>query len=527
MFRTCDQYKDRNVCEDAFNFCGGSPIPGELASPNNEPNSPVSGLTQAKNGEDGCGKSRGAQKISKESIGPKGSKTPCEKRYLGVRVRMPVRDMLRRIRIAKGLDPNDIQGHQGKASRMSGEKKRVTSSGDRRKRLNKQHASLEDLAIIVEVLEEDLRASRGPGCPGGGHSAAYCPQWREDPAYLDIPCESHSPGGGPPSPQNSSLACGLSPGGCVGYPSPPYSQPAPPCSAHQGAFHSDEAEETSFSPPPPLLPPPCSTELPSPGDPLFPGPASAPGGRSQERDCPRGDVAAQRPGPPDRDWSTTAFFWHQLQREERLLLAVSDEELLAPDTSGRTLLHSVVSLGKRATAYAIAKRMAALDRLDIKDAEGKTALHLAAQKNQHLMVSDLLFLRANVNERDRFGRTCLHLSAENGYVRVLEVLRGYMNDGMYINVEATDINGFSALQCATVALNATVQELQDSTGPSEVRFHTLRQEQLLDTLECLLLMGRAPPAQFKSPPVWDTVSDVIGSYLGGDGTGRPLSRMLL
>ncbi|XP_036393704.1 NF-kappa-B inhibitor zeta [Megalops cyprinoides] len=525
MFCTCDQYKDRNICEDVFNFCGGSPIPGELASPNNEPNSPVSGLTQAKNGEDGRGKSCGAQKTSKESIGPKGSKTPCEKRYLGVRVRMPVRDMLRRIRIARGLDPNDIQGHQGKASRMSGEKKRVTSSGDRRKRPNKQHASLEDLAIIVEVLEEDLRASQA--CPGGGPSAAYCPQWQEDPAYLDAPCESHSPGGGPPSPHNSSLVYALSPGGCVGYPSPPYSQPAPPCSTHQGAYHSDEAEETSFSPPPPLLGPPCSTERPSPEPPLFPGPAPAPEGRSQERGCSRGNVAAQRAGLPERDWSATAFFWHQLQREECLLLEVSDEELLAPDSSGSALLHCAVSLGKRATAYAIAKRMAALDKLDIKDAEGKTALHLAAQKNQHLMVSDLLFLGADVNKRDQFGRTCLHLSAENGYVRVLEVLRSYMNDGMYIDVEATDMNGFSALQWATVALNATVQELQGSAGPSETRFHTLRREQLLDTLECLLLMGQAPPAQFKSPPVWDTVSDVIGSYPGGDGTGRPLNRMLL
>lgn len=51
----------------------------------------------------------------------------------------------------------------------------------------------------------------------------------------------------------------------------------------------------------------------------------------------------------------------------------------------------------------------------------QTPLHLAAQKNQHFMVADLVSLGANINAKDRYGKTCLHLSAENGYIRVLEV----------------------------------------------------------------------------------------------------------
>lgn len=39
----------------------------------------------------------------------KRSRGKTEKSYLGVRVRMPVKDMLRNIRIAKGMDPKDIQ----------------------------------------------------------------------------------------------------------------------------------------------------------------------------------------------------------------------------------------------------------------------------------------------------------------------------------------------------------------------------------------------------------------------------------
>lgn len=51
----------------------------------------------------------------------------------------------------------------------------------------------------------------------------------------------------------------------------------------------------------------------------------------------------------------------------------------------------------------------------------QTALLYAAKHNQHLMVADLIGLGANINETNRWGKSCLHLSAENGYVRVLEV----------------------------------------------------------------------------------------------------------
>lgn len=42
------------------------------------------------------------------------------------------------------------------------------------------------------------------------------------------------------------------------------------------------------------------------------------------------------------------------------------------------------------------------------------------------MVSDLISLGANVNEQDGLGKTPLHLCAENGYLRVLEVNWSFM-----------------------------------------------------------------------------------------------------
>ncbi len=47
----------------------------------------------------------------------------------------------------------------------------------------------------------------------------------------------------------------------------------------------------------------------------------------------------------------------------------------------------------------------------------------------------------------------------------------------------------SVLQCASVALKATVCVLESTKTPNHTRLHTLRQEQMMETLECLLQMG--------------------------------------
>ncbi|MGH0169406.1 UNVERIFIED_CONTAM: hypothetical protein FKN15_001440, partial [Acipenser sinensis] len=121
-----------------------------------------------------------------------------------------------------------------------------------------------------------------------------------------------------------------------------------------------------------------------------------------------------------------------------------------------------------------------------------TALHLAALKNQHLMVSDLISLGANINEKDKFGKTPLHLCAANGYVRVLEMLKNALSDGAHVEVEAVDHSGLTPLHCAVIVLNKTVRELEKAEVPSNINFLTLRKDQLLDGIEYLLEMGASP-----------------------------------
>ncbi|XP_050985729.1 uncharacterized protein zgc:113279 isoform X1 [Labeo rohita] len=434
--------------------CDGSPLPAEPLSNANRPNPPIP--TQKT--------SRGSKAKNSCQTGSKKHKSTSEKKYLGVRVRMPVRDMLRNIRIAKGIDPKDLQH----CLRSKGDKKRVNTSGKRRRFLKKhQTKSLEELAIIVEVLEEDLKTCQSY------RLANKSPSGQENeiplsPSY-SVPSET--------SPVHSVSSS---------YPSPTYSQGADVSLGNQEEHNSyelanyryDDLHGMSCSPANS-----CEYQVPSPQESFNASPNSEVWDVSSQK-----MTYAPWPHSHQEEWRDMTFFWTQLEREENLLKEISDQELLAVDENGRILLHRVVEEGKRSLVYVIARRMAALKKLDIKDSEGKTPLHLAAQKNQHFMVADLVSLGANINVKDRYGKTCLHLSAENGYVRVLEVLKGLMRNGKYINLEERDANGLSALQCAAVALNHTVRELELCESAGWVRLHTLRKEQMMETLECLLQM---------------------------------------
>ncbi|KAM9359062.1 uncharacterized protein ABDE67_002204 [Symphorus nematophorus] len=394
------------------------PLPGEPTAGLAEPHTPVPGFTV-------------------QGVGGGGKGTRCsiydgEKVYLGVRVKMPVRDLLRNIRLAQGWEPQDLQeicGNTGK-----GEKQRVKTRKVRRS-IKRKHPtkSLEELAIIVEVLEEDLRTSNN---------------YRSPPPSL-----SSSPS--PVSPERSPTG-----------------------------YNSDESDEMIPSPQSYMTYSPGTAEYQqAPSPPVFMhnnGHIGRDGGRGEEWFDPQNH---------DRNRNSSAFFSAQLQKEENQLRDISDTVLLSTDGHGRTALHKVACVGKRALGYGIAKRMAALNSLDLKDSDGMTALLHAAKHNHHLMVADLIHLGANVNETNSSGKSCLHLSAEKGYIRVLEILKHAMMDGVYVDVEATDNSGMSVLQCASLALKATVRELESSKSPNHTRLHTLRQEQMMETLECLLQMG--------------------------------------
>lgn len=357
--------------------------------------------------------------------GPRRGRTPSDKKvYLGVRVKMTVRDMLQNIRIAQGWGPEQLQdAFKRKEERVK------TRTGHKAVKKRSMPKGLEELTIIVEVLEEDLKTP-----------TTNC----SSPPRL---CEP------PASPEYTPALTGYTSDSSEDIPSPQsYMSYSPQTDFYQAQspdyYQAQSPEHMTCTSPAP-------EELYSP-----------------------------------QMWSldSSAFFWTQLQREEGVLNNMCDAELLSTDEHGRNLLHKVVCVGKRALAYAIAKRMAAINSLDLKDSHGMTALHYAAKNNHHLTVCDLIHLGANINERNNMGKSCLHLSAEKGYTQVLEVLKQFMMDGYFVDVEATDNSGMSVLQCAAVALKDTLSD-EDSSSTIGSKVYSLRKEQMLETLECVLQMG--------------------------------------
>ncbi|KAF7649574.1 hypothetical protein LDENG_00139400 [Lucifuga dentata] len=410
--------KDKGRNEETGKEAGLPRLRREAAVGSARPDSPVLGVT--------------VQDADDDRKDGKCSGFGGEKVYLGVRVKMPVKDLLRNIRLARGWSPKDLQNY-GKTAK--GDKKRVKTCTEcrtsKRKCLSK---SLEELAIIIEVLEEDLKTGNACSSPPQTLSP---PNPSESPDYPSQPVDFQ----GASEPLHSSCSfkydsemqmsrmsdwqlMSLSSSNDEFDSSSSYCSPRS-ISSHQG-YSSDESEmipspqscmSYSADPPENLVnrsPPdlmysslhPSDTDLHHDGN-IF----------------ENGGGGGEWLGLQSHDWnlSSSAFFWTQLQKEENQLRDISDSMLLAADGQGRTALHKVACMGKRALGYAIAKRMAALSWLELRDSEGMTALHLAAKHNHHLMVADLIQLGASINQRNNCGRSCLHLSAENGYIRVLEV----------------------------------------------------------------------------------------------------------
>ncbi|NWI73649.1 IKBZ inhibitor, partial [Dryoscopus gambensis] len=387
------------------------------------------------------------------------SSDPPQKRYMGVRVKMPVRELLRKIRLSQGLDPAHCKDTSCLLPSPIFRPPRLLLLFQSKQSAGQSPKGLEDLDILVEVLQEDLNKSQlreepphpAPDGVWQGFSAALqSSRWE--------------------SAGSEEAAAKLHPEPCL--------RDSHPSLRAEPSSHGEQRSSAGCSPPG------MSCRAGEEGSrwwmqDALPSSQEDPEGRS-------------RPTPisfTQQDLSALSFFQFQLRREESLLRNIPAEKLLAPDENGNRLLHKAVAQGRRALTFALAQRFASLNKIDEKDAEKRTALHLAAEKNQHLMVSDLISLGASVNEQDSSGKTPLHLCAENGYLRVLEVLKNCKDSGVCVEVDVPDHYGFTPLQCAALAHTVLVTESHRTAGDTdEGRFLTLRKGQILEGILCLLQM---------------------------------------
>ncbi|NXJ17453.1 IKBZ inhibitor, partial [Dicrurus megarhynchus] len=399
------------------------------------------------------------------------SSDPPQKRYMGVRVKMPVRELLRKIRLSKGLDAAHGKDTSCLLPSPIFRPPRLLLLFQSKQSAGQSPKGLEDLDILVEVLQEDLNKSQlreeplhpvPDGVWQGFSTDLQSSRWESagsKEAAGGLQGRQPSPAG----PHQESWLKDFHP--------IPRAEAEPPFPGEQGSTHGSSSPGTL-----------CRTGEKGSSwwmqDAL---PSSQEDTEGRSRLTPASFTR--------QDLSALSFFQFQLRREESLLRDIPAEKLLAADENGNRLLHKAVAQGRRALTFALAQRFASLNKIDEKDAEKRTALHLAAEKNQHLMVSDLISLGASVNEQDSSGKTPLHLCAENGYLRVLQVLKNCKDNGVCVEVDLPDHYGLTPLHCAALAHTVLVAESHSTARDTEQgRFLRLRKDQILEGILCLLQM---------------------------------------
>lgn len=187
-----------------------------------------------------------------------------------------------------------------------------------------------------------------------------------------------------------------------------------------------------------------------------------------------------------------SFFEWQIKQEEEKLMGLSNVQLTSRDEDGDTFLHIAVAQGRRALAFVLARKMAAINMLDLKEHNKQSAFQVSVAANQHLIAQDLLSLGAEVDTLDFWGRSPLHVCAEKGHTLTLQAIqKSTQTNGRHVNMEAVNFDGLTPLHVAVLSHNAVVQELScHGTPPSNHTVALVQRRKLLwECINTLLMMG--------------------------------------
>lgn len=219
------------------------------------------------------------------------------------------------------------------------------------------------------------------------------------------------------------------------------------------------------------------------------GPPPAPVNSHVTGHLPGHANAQRRHVAPTAEPAPTLFHW-QIQRELRRLDGVAPETLYMQDADGDTFLHVAVAQERRALAYVLATKMSPWGSLDTKERNGQTALQVAAAADQQLIVHDLLTLGAQINTRDRWGRSPLHVCAEKGHWLSLQsIWRTLTGSGQPIDIEMFNYEGLTPLHAAVLTHNAALRGGRRSRCASEAKEQLQKAGRSEECVKTLLLMG--------------------------------------
>ncbi|KAM4538293.1 NF-kappa-B inhibitor zeta isoform 2-T2 [Fundulus diaphanus] len=194
---------------------------------------------------------------------------------------------------------------------------------------------------------------------------------------------------------------------------------------------------------------------------------------------------------PVSEGKMTLFHW-QIHQESKKVEGLSAELMCMQDSDGDTFLHIAVAQGRRALSYVLAENMARCGSLDMKEHNGQTPLQIAVATNQHLIVSDLLSHGAQINIRDLWGRSPLHVCAEKGHFLCLQsIWKTMAGNGRSVDVEMFNYDGLTPLHAAVLSHNAVVREVRHLENPCPYMISDLahRRHRYVECIRTLMHMG--------------------------------------
>ncbi|XP_066564795.1 NF-kappa-B inhibitor delta isoform X2 [Amia ocellicauda] len=174
----------------------------------------------------------------------------------------------------------------------------------------------------------------------------------------------------------------------------------------------------------------------------------------------------------------------RLEQARSTVASLPIEKLLEEDDDKDTILHIYVAKEMREYAFAAAEKMRDLHRIDAKEHHGKTPLLVAVAANQPYILHDLIGLGADVNVVDDKGQTALHLASIYGYLEVIQVI---LSTATVVNLEVLDFEGHTPLHCAVLTHNAMHREVQHDLTISVAMLKDL-ESRLVKVMDCIKLL---------------------------------------
>ncbi|KAJ8397193.1 hypothetical protein AAFF_G00440270 [Aldrovandia affinis] len=186
----------------------------------------------------------------------------------------------------------------------------------------------------------------------------------------------------------------------------------------------------------------------------------------------------------------TALSTPALEQARATVASLPLERLLEEDDDSDTILHIYAAKEMREHVCAVAERLWGLRRvcrINAREHRGKTPLLVAVTANQPHIACDLIRLGADVNAVDNRGQNALHMAAKHGYPEVMQVL---LSTVTALDLKVFDFEGHSPLHCSVLAHNRLHRETQRQLELREKRCEELESGKL-KVMDCIRLLLQA------------------------------------